>query len=131
MIIKPPESQTGGQQQSSNGESSAIGLNGHAKSKITINGKELTVEYKMTVRTDGTLDTESFVVGGKKQSFDKGRVFLVDLSADPIHIEPHDVKLPTTIPDLSNPVASIGLAESTLKELEEDPAIAEFTRPLR
>jgi hypothetical protein len=130
MIIKPPKSPDGSQQ-SSNGESSAIGLNGHAKSKITINGKELTVEYRMTVRPDGPLDTESFTVGGKKQSFDKGRVFLVDLSADPIRIDQHDVKLPTTMPDLRNPMASADFAESTLKELEGNPTIDDFTRPLR
>jgi hypothetical protein len=52
-------------------------------------------------------------------------------STEPISIVPHDVKLPTTIPDLFNPAAVETVAESTLKELEQDPAIAEFTRPLR
>lgn len=131
MVIKPPEPANGMRQQTSSGQSSAIGLNGQAKSTITINGKELAVEYKMTVRSDGTLDTESFVVGGKKQAFEKGRVFLVDLSTEPIGIVQHDAKLPGTIPpDLRNLVAIESLAESTLKELEKDPAIAEFTRPL-
>jgi hypothetical protein len=128
---QPPQPTNGGPQHSSGGEGSAIGLNGKTKSKITLNGKELTVEYKMTVRPDGTLETESFVVGGKNQSFDKGRIFLVDLSTEPISIVPHDVKLPTTIPDLFNLAAVETVAESALQELEKDPAIAEFTRPLR
>jgi hypothetical protein len=131
MVIKPPEAPNGVQQQSSSSQSSSIGLNGQAKSTITLNGKELTVEYKMTVRRDGTLETESFSVGGTKQAFDKGRVFLIDLSTEPIRIVPHDVNLPTTILDLFNPTAIETVAERTLKELEQDPAIAEFTRPLR
>jgi hypothetical protein len=131
MVIKPPEAPNGVRQQTSSSQSSSIGRNGQAKSKINLNGKEVTVEYKMTVRPDGTLETESFAVGGKNQSFDKGRVFLVDLSTEPIRILPHDMTLSTTIPDLLNPTAIETVAESALKELEKDPAIAEFTRPLR
>ena len=41
------------------------------------------------------------------------------------------IQKPTTIPDLSKPRAAEGLAETTLKELEKDPDIAKFTRPLR
>jgi hypothetical protein len=130
MIIKPPGPANGMRQQTTSSESSAIGLNGQAKSKISLNGKELTIEYKMKVRPDGTLETESFVVGGKNQVFDKGRVFLVDLSTDPMRVEAHVARLSSPIPDLRNPMAADGLAESTLKELEQDPAIAEFTRPL-
>jgi hypothetical protein len=131
MVVKPPEPANGMRHQSSSGQSSAIGLNGQAKSEITLNGKKLTVEYTMTVRTDSTLDTESFIVSGKKQAFEKGRIFLVDLSTEPIRIVQHDTKLSDTIPDLRNPAANDSLAVSTLDELEKDPAIAEFTRPLR
>ena len=46
MIIKPPEPANGIRQQTTNSQSSAIGLNGQAKSKISLNGKELNVEYK-------------------------------------------------------------------------------------
>src|SRR5437870_2773058 len=44
MVIKPPEPANGARQQTSSGQSSWSGLNGHAKSRITINGKELAVE---------------------------------------------------------------------------------------
>jgi hypothetical protein len=132
LIVKPPAPRKGGGQQSSNSsEGSAVGRKGRAKSKFMFNGKEVTTDYKMTAHADGTLETESFEIGGKKQTFEKGRVFLVDLSAEPVTITPHDVAFPTTIPDLSKPRAAEGLAETTLKELEKDPDIARFTRPLR
>jgi hypothetical protein len=132
MIIKPPERRDGGNQHAGTSEASTSGGKGHAKSKTTINGKELTAEYNVTFCPDGELATESFELGGKNQSFDKGRVFLVDLSTDPISILPRDVKLPATLPpDLHNPKAWESLAESTLKELEQNPAIGEFTHALR
>jgi len=132
LIVKPPAPPKGGGQQSStSSEGSAAGRNGRAKSKFMFNGKEVTTDYKMTAHADGTLESQSFEIGGKKQSFEKGRVFLVDLSTEPISITPHDVALPTTIPDLRNLTASEDLARSTLKELEKDPEIAKFTRSLR
>jgi hypothetical protein len=132
LIVKlPAPREGGGQQSSSSSEGSAVGRNGRAKSRFMFNGKEVTTEYKMTAHADGTLETESFEIAGKKQSFEKGRVFLVDLSAEPMTITPHDVALPTTIPDFSKPGAAQDLAETTLKELERDPDIAKFTRPLR
>ena len=131
LIVKPPAPRPGGQQTSNSSESSAVGRKGHAKSKFMFNGKEVTADYKMTAHADGTLETESFEIGGKKQSFEKGRVFLVDLSTEPITVTPHDAALPTTIPDLRNLTASEDLARSTLKELEKVPEIAKFTRPLR
>jgi len=131
LIVKPPASRGGGQQSSTSSESSSVGRNGRAKAKFMFNGKEVTTDYKMTAHADGTLESESFEIGGKKQSFEKGRVFLVDLSTDPVTVTPHDAALPTTIPDLRNPTAVQNLAQTTLKELEQDPEIAKFTRPLR
>ena len=132
MIVKPPEPANGVRQQSTSFETSSNGVNGYAKSTITLNGKQLTVDYKMTVHPDGTLETESFLVDGQIQKFDKGRVFLVDLTAEPIRIVAHDVKLSTTIPDALNKFgAAEKLAQGTLQELEKDPVIAEFTRLLK
>src|SRR5882724_2832566 len=59
LVIKPPEPPNGIPQQTSSSESNASGLVGVAKAKATINGRELTVDYKMTVRPDNSLESET------------------------------------------------------------------------
>lgn len=131
IVIKPPELPGGGRQQSSTGEANAAGRKGFAKLKAKFNGRDLIVEYTRTARADGALESESLKLDGTNPSLDKGRVFLVDLSSEPIGVAQHDLKLPTTIPEIVNPQVAEKLAESTLSELEKDSAIAEFTRRLR
>jgi hypothetical protein len=131
MVIRPPDPPSNGPQHSSSSQGGFIGRDGHEKFEVMVNGRKLTGEHKVTLRPDWTVETESLVIDGKNRPLGEGRVFLVDLSSDPISIVPRDVKLPTTIPDLADRAAIDTLGENTLKDLEQDPVIAEFIRPLR
>lgn len=130
MVIKPPDPSRGTAQASS-GESNASGVNGVVKFKMTINGTDLVVDYKMTARPDSSTESESLVVNAQNQPLDKGRVFLVDLSANPISIVPHDVKLPAPTADATNPWIGEEQAQIVLKALEPDPDVAKFIKALR
>jgi hypothetical protein len=128
LVIKPPEPQNNMAQQTSSSESNASGLVGIAKTKMTINGKALTVDYKMTVRPDNSLESEVLEINGKSQALGSGRVFLVDLSNTPMTVVPHEVKLSTPAAGLTNPMAIEKQAEKTLADLEQDSAVAEFVQ---
>jgi hypothetical protein len=97
-----------------------------AKAKMTINGKELTVDYKMKVRPDNSLESETLEINGKNQALGNGRVFLVDLSSSPVRVVPHEVKLGTPEAGLTNPMAFEKQGEGLLGELQQNPAVAEF-----
>jgi hypothetical protein len=130
MIIKLPSS-AGGMTQNTSGQSHAIGRDGVVKFKLTNNGKELVVDYQTTVRADSSSESETLLVNAKSQPLDKGRVFLVDMSADPLTIVPHDIQLPAPTADATNPMLAEKQAQPVLKLLEQDPAVAEFLQSLR
>lgn len=131
LIIKPSADRNGGRQQSINYQASSNRSSGSARSRMTLNGSELSVEYNVTVRRDGSLGTESLLIGGQNQPLEKGRVLLVDLSTAPIAIIPNDVNLTTPVPVSAKTEDMKTFVESALVELERDPAIAEFVRPLK
>lgn len=126
MILKyPPQ---GGSSQGYSGDVSNDGRTGRSAGTITINGKDLSFDYRATIETGKGLKEELLSIKGIDQPLEKGRVFLIDLTADPISVVQHDLKLPKDVPDASSATDAEALAKSTLAELEKSSAVSEFIK---
>src|SRR5687767_3443309 len=88
----------------SSGRVTSDGATGIAAGTISINGKDLSVEYRATIEAHEGLQRESLAIEGVHQPLEKGRVFLVDLTTYPISVVQHDLKLPRDVPDVSSAI---------------------------
>ncbi len=112
----------------SNEDVTAEALTGTAKHALTIDGKALPLVYTITLDAKSKKPkAETFTVGGKAVDLSKGRVLLVDMTADPPKFEQRKLDLPGEVADLSTNKAAAALAKEALDALLKDKKVKEFT----
>lgn len=95
------------------------------KHVLTLDGKSLTLVYAAEVSADGTkLTRESLSVNGKAADLSKGRVLLIDLTAEPMHWEAKKVTLPAEVGPAKDAKAAEDVARSVLAEIIKQDAAA-------
>ncbi len=100
--------------------------------EIEVSGKKLQIVHKADFEPQETPDLkESFEVDGKPIDLSGGRVFLVDLTAEPPGIKQRDVDLPEELPDPTSSVKTVEtLARQTLAAIrEQDKDVDSFLAP--
>jgi hypothetical protein len=113
----------------SNEDVSVEALTGTAKHNLSIDGKALPLVY--TVALDGKTKkpkAETLMIGGKMVDLAKGRVLLVDMTADPPKWEQRKLDLPAEVGDLSTNKAASALAKEALDMLLKDAKVKGFVR---
>ena len=100
--------------------------------EIEVSGNKLQIVHKADFEPQETPDLkESFEVDGKPVDLSGGRVFLVDLTAEPPGVKQRDVDLPEELPDPTSSVKTVEtLARQTLAAIrEQDKDVDSFLAP--
>jgi hypothetical protein len=100
---------------------------GESAQAVTIDGQALKVEYAVTLDARKRIDKETLTVNKKPVDTAKGRVFLVDLTANPPKWEQVQAKLPAEVADASGKKAAEALAREVVAALvKEDKKVKAF-----
>src|SRR5262249_29182189 len=80
------------------GEADAAENLAESKEEVSVDGKTLKIEYRLTLEAKGSpISKETLVLNGKSVDLARGRVLLVDLTAAAIRWEQRKVDLPAEI----------------------------------
>jgi hypothetical protein len=110
----------------STSEQARVGVgSGESTQVIGIGDRKVTIAYRVKLDGRKTVSKETLTVNGKEVDAAKGRVLVVDLTAQPPTWGQMKVALPAQVPDVSEPKAAAALVKRTLAEL------AKQNKPLR
>ena len=110
----------------STSERARVGIgSGESTQVIGIGDRKVTIGYRVKLNARKDVQRETLTVNGKEVDAAKGRVLVVDLTAEPPTWGQMKVALPAQVPDVSEPAAAAKLVKRTLAEL------AKQNKPLR
>jgi hypothetical protein len=100
---------------------------GESKQTVTIDGKTLQVDYKVTLdRATKKLVRETLTINEKSVEIGKGRVFLVDLTASPPTWKQLAATLPAEVPEATSKKSAEALAKKVLSSLAKQEKARAF-----
>jgi hypothetical protein len=110
----------------STSEHARVGVgSGESTQVVGVGDQKLTITYKVKLDARNAVTKETLTVNGKEVDAAKGRVLVVDLTAQPPTWGQMKVALPAEVPDVSQPKAAAALVKRTLAEL------AKQNKPIR
>lgn len=114
-------------------EASCDGTTGSGKQAIAIAGNSLLIDYLVRLEEKGKgPGQETLAVNGKNVDLARGRVLLVDLTANPPRWEQRKVDLPSEVNEVASKKGAEELARKVLGELvKKDRKTREFVEAAR
>jgi hypothetical protein len=110
----------------STSEHARVGIGaGESTQVVAVGDHKLTIVYRVKLDGRKAVGKETVTVNGKEADLAKGRVLVVDLTAQPPKWGQLKVALPAQVPDASKPEAAAALVKRTLADL------AKRNRPIR
>jgi hypothetical protein len=98
---------------------------GESTQVVGVGDRKLTIVYRVKLNARKDVQKETLTVNGKEVDAAKGRVLVVDLTAQPPTWGQLKVELPAQVPDVSQPKSAAALVKGTLAEL------AKKNKPIR
>jgi hypothetical protein len=110
----------------STSEHAKVGIGaGESTQVVGIDDQKLTITYRVKLDAGKAVSKETVTVNGKELNLAKGRVLVVDLTAEPPQVGQLKVALPAEVPDVSQAKAAAALVRRTLADL------AKRNKPIR
>jgi hypothetical protein len=115
----------------STSEHARVGIGaGESTQVVGVGDQKLTITYKVKLDAQNAVTKETLTVNGKEMDAAKGRVLVVDLTAQPPTCGQLKVALPNEVPDVSQPAAAAALVKRTLADLaKRNKPIRDFIEP--